>query len=68
MEKRKYKIGFKHYFKPTPERIKRLGNALFTTAIAFSTFSYVLQNQTAGMVIFAVGAVGKFITEFFTEE
>lgn len=68
MKHRNYKVSFKSYFKPTPQRIKQIGNALFTTAVALSTFSYVLKNETAGMVIFAVGAVGKFLTEFFEEK
>lgn len=62
------KFGWKYYFAPTPKRLRILGDSL-AAAGTFGASIVVLNGQPiAGTIIMVVGVIGKFISNFFTEE
>jgi hypothetical protein len=62
------KFGWKHYFAPTPKRLRVFGDSL-AAAGTFGAAVVVLNGHpVAGTIIMIVGVVGKFISNFFTDE
>lgn len=62
------KFGRKQYDKPTPKKLRRLGDSL----LAISTFiaSYSLTGglpEWVGLTALGIGVIGKFLTNYFTE-
>jgi hypothetical protein len=62
------KISIKGYFLPTPKRFRVLGDALASASVFVSTYAIVNEHQTLGIIVLISGWLGKFITNFFTEE
>lgn len=61
------KFGWKHYFAPTPKRIRVLGDSL-AAAGTFGAGIVVLNGHpVAGTIVMVVAIVGKFISNFFTD-
>jgi chloramphenicol 3-O-phosphotransferase len=64
----KLSFGWKHYFAPTPKRFRVLGDSL-AAAGTFGASIVILNGQpVAGTVIMIVAIIGKFLSNFFTEE
>ena len=62
------KFGWKHYFAPTPKRIRVLGDSLAAAGTFGASIAVLNGHPIAGTIIMIVGIVGKFISNFFTEE
>lgn len=65
---KKLEFGWSYYFAPTPKRIRVLGDSLAiagTFALGIATLN---GHPVAGTIIMVVAIVGKFISNFFTEE
>lgn len=61
------KFGFKHYFSPTPKRLRVLGDSL-AAAGTFGAGIVVLNGHPVlGTIIMAIAVIGKFISNFFTD-
>lgn len=62
------KVSLKNYFSPTPKRFRVLGDSLASASVFIS--GYAIMNDMKGIAIFvlASGWLGKFLTNFFTEE
>ena len=61
------KFGLKHYFSPTPKRLRVLGDSL-AAAGTFGAGIVVLNGHpVAGTIIMAIAVIGKFISNFFTD-
>lgn len=61
------KFGWKHYFAPTPKRIRVLGDSL-AAAGTFGAGIVVLNGHpVVGTIVMVVAIVGKFISNFFTD-
>lgn len=62
------KFGWSKYWAPTPVNIRKVADAIVvaTTAIGGSTIA--TGNPTVGTIIFIVGVVAKFISNFFADE
>lgn len=65
---RKIKFGFKHYFKPTPKRFRILGDSLAGASIFVSGLAIVNGYEKIALGVAIAGWVGKFISNFFTNE
>ena len=61
-------FGWKHYFSPTPKRLRVLGDSLAGAGTFGATIVILNGHPIAGTVIMVVGVVGKFISNFFTDE
>ena len=62
------KISLKGYFLPTPKRFRVFGDALASASVFVSTYAIVNEHETLGIIVLVSGWVGKFLTNFFTEE
>lgn len=60
-------FGFKHYFSPTPKRLRILGDSLAAAGTFGATIVVLNGSPVAGTVIMIIGVVGKFISNFFTD-
>lgn len=64
----KISFGWKHYFEPTPKRLRVFGDSL-AAAGTFGAGIVVLNGHpVAGTIIMAIAVVGKFISNFFADE
>jgi hypothetical protein len=61
-------MKFKNYFKPTPKRFRVLGDSLASASVFVSSYAILNEQQTFGVVVLVSGWVGKFLTNFFTDE
>lgn len=62
------KFGWKHYFKPTPKRIRVLGDSLAAAGTFGAGIVVMNGHPLAGTIIMVVAVIGKFISNFFTDE
>lgn len=62
------KFGLKEYFAPTPKRLRVLGDSLAAAGTFGATIVILNGHPLAGTVIMVVAVVGKFISNFFSEE
>jgi hypothetical protein len=60
------KFGFKHYFKATPQRIRIIGDSLAAASLFVASLN--LDNPKLMMIIGLAGGLGKFLTNFFSDE
>jgi hypothetical protein len=62
------KFGFKNYFEPTPKRLRVFGDSLAAAGTFGATIVVLNGHPVAGTVIMIIGVIGKFISNFFTED
>jgi hypothetical protein len=62
------KLGFKEYFKPTPKRIRILGDSLAAAGTFGASIVILNGHPLAGTIVMIIGVVGKFISNFFSED
>jgi hypothetical protein len=67
MEKQ-VKFGWKYYFKPTPKRLRILGDSLAAASIFVSGLAMVSGYERIAIGVAVSGWVGKFISNFFSNE
>lgn len=63
----KLSYGWKHYFAPTPKRIRIFGDSLAAAGTFGASIAVLNGHPIAGTIIMIVAVVGKFISNFFTE-
>lgn len=62
------KFGFKHYFKPTPKRIRVLGDSMAAASVFVSGLAISSGHEKLALCVSIAGWAGKFISNFFTDE
>ena len=64
------KPKIKSYYKPTPIKMRKLGDAMLgASTFAATTWAVLFEGPSKwAIVIMIVGATGKFLTNFFTDE
>ena len=62
------KFGWKHYFSPTPKRMRVLGDSLAAAGTFGAGIVILNGNPALGTIIMSVSIIGKFISNFFTDE
>lgn len=65
---RKVKFGWEHYFKPTPKRLRILGDSLAAASLFVGGIAMVSGYEKIAIGVSISGWVGKFISNFFTNE
>lgn len=65
---KKSKFGLKHYFQPTPKRIRILGDSMAAASTLAATITVLGGHPVVGTVMIIAGWMGKFISNFFTDE
>lgn len=58
----------KNYYRPTPIRWRKLGDALLGVSTTITGFAIYEEAKWVAIVALATGVVGKFLTNFFGEE
>lgn len=61
------KFGWKHYFKPTPKRVRLLGDSLAAAGTFGASIAILNGHPIVGTIIMVVAVIGKFISNFFTD-
>ncbi len=61
-------FGWKHYFKPTPKRLRVFGDSLAAAGTFGASIVILNGHPLAGTIIMIVAVFGKFISNFFAEE
>ena len=62
------KFGLKSYFQPTPKRIRVFGDSLAAAGTFGAGIVIMNGHPLAGTIIMVAAVIGKFISNFFTEE
>jgi hypothetical protein len=64
---KKLEFGWSHYFEPTPKRIRVLGDSLAAAGTFAAGIVTLNGHPLAGTIVMIVAIVGKFISNFFSE-
>lgn len=66
--KKGIKFGFNSYFKPTPKNMRIIGDSLLGASTFLSGYSIITDNPKIALIVLIVGAIGKFLSNFFHDE
>lgn len=61
-------FGWKHYFAPTPKRMRVFGDSLAAAGTFGASLAILNGHPVAGTTIMIVSVVGKFISNFFRND
>jgi hypothetical protein len=61
------KFGLKHYFSPTPKRLRVLGDSLAAAGTFGAGIVILNGHPVMGTIIMVIAVIGKFISNFFTD-
>ena len=67
MENKKLKFGLEEYSKPTPKKLRRLGDGLLLVSTIVTEETMVDKPALASIALIC-GVIGKFLTNFFSAE
>lgn len=62
------KFSWKDYFKPTPKRVRIFGDSLVGAGTLGASISVLNGSPKMGTAILVIAVIGKFISNFFTDE
>lgn len=62
------RFGWKVYFRPTPKRLRVLGDSLAAAGAFGSSIISLNGNPKLGTAILIAAVLGKFLSNFFTDE
>ena len=65
---KKVEFGWNHYFKPTPKRVRVLGDSLAAGGTFGASIVILNGHPLAGTIIMIIAVVGKFLSNFFKDE
>lgn len=58
----------KNYYAPTPKKWRKLGDALLGVSTTITTFAIMEEMKWIAITALVLGVIGKFLSNFFTEE
>lgn len=61
-------ISLRNLLKPTPKKLRRLGNAMFSVGTGMAIPAVYMDSKLLAGFLFGMGAIGKFITSLFAED
>jgi len=56
------------YYKPTPEKIRKVGDIMQYGAQVATGISIVNEKPEIGLIVMIIGSIGKILSNFFVEE
>lgn len=62
------KLSLKAYYKPTPAKMRKIGDALLGSSQFLTGYAIVMDEKWLAFTCIAIGTIGKFMTNLFTEE
>jgi hypothetical protein len=63
-----YNKMIKKYYKPTPVKWRKLGDALLGVSTIITTFAVYQNTHWVAITALITGVVGKFLTNFFSKD
>jgi hypothetical protein len=63
-----YNKMLRNYYKPTPTKWRKLGDALLGVSTIITTFAVYENVQWVAITALITGVVGKFLTNFFSKD
>ena len=63
-----YNKMLKDYYKPTPIKWRKLGDALLAVSVTITGFAMHENIQWVALTALITGVIGKFLTNFFKED
>lgn len=64
----KIKFKIKSYYEPTPAKMRKLGDSLLGVSQFLTGYAIVMEEKWLAFTCIAIGTLGKFMTNLFTEE
>ena len=61
----KFELG--GYYKPTPEKIRKVGDIMQYGAQVAAGASIVNEKPEIGLIVMIIGSIGKILSNFFVE-
>lgn len=61
------KFEISGYYKPTPEKIRKVGDVLQYGAQVAAGASIVNEKPELGLIVMIIGSIGKILSNFFVE-
>jgi len=58
----------KNYYLPTPKKWRKLGDALLGASTLITSYGIMQSYQWLALASLIVGVIGKFLTNFFSED
>lgn len=65
--KKKLRFSLEGYYEPTPKNFRKLGDALLGCSQFLATFTIVMDEKFLAICCIAIGTLGKFLFNFFTD-
>jgi hypothetical protein len=65
---KKVSFSWNSYFKPTPKRIRILGDSLAAAGTFGASIVVLNGHEVLGTIIMVIAVLGKFISNFFKDE
>jgi len=63
-----YNKMLKNYYKPTPAKWRKLGDALLGVSTIITTFAVYENVHWVAITALITGVIGKFLSNFFTKD
>lgn len=63
-----YNKMLKNYYKPTPKKWRKFGDALLGVSTIITTFAVYENVHWVAITALITGVVGKFLTNFFSKD
>lgn len=61
------KFDLTGYYKPTPEKVRKIGDLLQYGSQIFAG-TQIMENPKISLIVLIVGSVGKILSNFFVDE
>ena len=62
------KFGMKHYWSPTPKKVRKFADSLSAAALAVSAYTFMTDYKVVAYVVLACAFVGKFLSNLFADD
>lgn len=62
------KMNKNGYYKPTPAKLRKLGDALLGASTMITGYAIANDTKWLALTALTVGVVGKFMTNFFSDD
>lgn len=62
------KFGLKHYYKPTPKKVRKIGDTLLGVSTFICGYAITADIKWVAVTGLVIGVAGKLFTNFFSNE
>jgi hypothetical protein len=62
------KVGLKHYYAPTPVKIRKIADGLTAISVAAGSLAFAQDNKTVSVIILVTSILGKLLSNLFAHK